>query len=1644
MKFSILFQFAILNLIAFNLHAQLQEENPYEQTNDSFILNSYVNDESNYVGAFNFETGTKEILSEKSIPQNEASQNKNFANNYETENNASRVNSCNSADNTTSTSAITENETKNLTNSSEIPPSATTTINVSTIDFIPQVARVVKNGEVLKIIGNGIYYGTITVRNKGHIIVCGSTSIYGSVTINNGGNYWKTNTTGFTGALYNNGTTHIGPSSCGSDGSWSIVSGGGSITGDVYTPADVSLDTSVTIRYTIPTDGSCASTSDDVTFLVTSDVSPCSDGAIVGTPTLNDTDGDGINNICDLDDDNDGILDEDEACANSVSGFPNAEKGYLFQGNPTTVILVDILDGTSEATQTLDYYINGVAVNEDDGYFWAIHKNVNKVVLIDPYSFNIVETIDIDDTAVSGAYDPIKKQYVTVTKTLVQVFDGNPNSPTYKTQVASFAGMGKNVIDLGYNTSDGALYGIPSGTNDLYKVDTTNETVTLVGDIANLPNGSYGAIYTTLDGNFYMSNNSSGVIYKMELRNGLSATFFSNGPASGTNDGAKVLSVDLSGNQVCLDTDDDGTPNSQDLDSDADGYYDVIEAGGVDDDGDGMLDGTGVDADGIVTGGTGGYSGGSGGTEAQAHRMNVDTPPSDQTVGFGDSASFTVVASADQATNYLDGVPVYDTPGNATNRIVYQWYLGDPDNGGTALTNSAIYSNVDTATLTINTPDGLYGNVYYIKLTHLDISILEETASATLIADPCDAVASGNPDADSDGVSDSCDLDNDNDGILDTNEQTNGANTDTDGDGIIDSLDNDADNDGCLDVKESGGIDANGDGILDGTGIDNSNGQVTGGSGGYNGVTGNEIIAQKVEITTAPSNISVSEDATASFMVSATSSTATSYNSGTPVYGSVDNDSANITYQWYEGDPDNGGQAIIDQGIYAGANTAALEIEIVSNLDNTDYYVVIGNANSCVSDVASATLTVNAAAPNTTTLIISQYIESDSGNSPNGIEIFNPSTGAFNFTNNNVYVNVGGPGNFVNELVINSGSLAGGEVMVIGSSELGDYLNQNDLSDVTFIQHNFTFDGDDAIMLSDTATYGGTIIDMFGEITATDPGDAWSGSGVETRNCNLSIKDYDNDDQFFSSGTNSGWSDPSSRFVQTNANPSGARGLEGCGEAPVRNRWIGNQNDDFHDGNNWRDNRRNLYCDNLVIPNSGVTDYPISYSPVVVRSIKLESGAQFKPNASCSAKIKYESEFSTTNWYLIGSPLSGNTFDDDFISTNNVPTAGTDRAFAKYDTPNDSWDYLQIGASFPSEPGVGYSIKRDVTDGPLTFRGSLITDDVICAVQKTGCGYNLISNPFTSNISSKQLLQQNSSNLMMQAVWLWNQEEDNYEVYVAADDFIIAPTQGFLVKAKNNADITISKDIRCTDCSGTFQKTAKSEIHLKMTDGNKNRIAKIYYNQEATIGFDNGLDGRTYHGNANPLDIYTHLLENSSIGGLSTDAMKFQVQSLPNSEYEEMVIPIGITAGTGKQISINAEINNLPTNIRVYLEDRENNTFTDLGLESFNTTISNALNGFGRFYLHTTTESALSTDDIIVVNPENINIYTTPDNILTITGLNENAAIKLYSIQGKQVLNTNIESTGYSTVVLPKLSKGIYIVSLDNKTKHISKKVIIN
>lgn len=83
-------------------------------------------------------------------------------------------------------------------------------------------------------------------------------------------------------------------------------------------------------------------------------------------------------------------------------------------------------------------------------------------------------------------------------------------------------------------------------------------------------------------------------------------------------------------------------------------------------------------------------------------------------------------------------------------------------------------------------------------------------------------------DTDGDGVVNSLDLDDDNDGIPDLVEEAGNPDRDTDDDGITDSLDLDSDNDGIPDIIEAGGVDVNADGKTDeqmdinGDGIDDA------------------------------------------------------------------------------------------------------------------------------------------------------------------------------------------------------------------------------------------------------------------------------------------------------------------------------------------------------------------------------------------------------------------------------------------------------------------------------------------------------------------------------------------------------------------------------------------------------------------------------------------------------------------------------------------------------------------------------------------------------------------------------------------------------------------------------------------------------
>jgi gliding motility-associated-like protein len=443
---------------------------------------------------------------------------------------------------------------------------------------------------------------------------------------------------------------------------------------------------------------------------------------------LVDSDGDGVEDFTDLDNDNDGILNQFECGQVEASAFT------VGNGNSETFILPSADGGFvidfSSIDNSFNLIINGTQLVPDELQFeLAALTNSESYVLFSS-----------DNTA----------------------FGENGNSEIYQ--------MNQNNVDP--NLVIVRLTINPNGSIDLQGRRTVNSPLESLIIEPSDPE------FNTITWN---STGSNTVVVSQKI---FSTTYlYATGFGLDCND----------------DIDGDGLSNDLDLDSDGDGCLDVVESGGIDADGDGILDGSGISADGLITGGSGGYDEITG-NEFIAHQAFVTTPPADQTIVEGNPVSFSVQANADEATGYSNGSPQFGIADNANSGLLFQWYLGDPGNGGALLNNSGIYSGTNTSTLNISEVSGLDGSSFCVLVTHNNYVCFEEVRCAQLSTISACILASGNIDTDGDEVTDVCDIDDDNDGILDNIE---GENLDQDNDGLPNSLDIDSDNDGIPDNIEA-------------------------------------------------------------------------------------------------------------------------------------------------------------------------------------------------------------------------------------------------------------------------------------------------------------------------------------------------------------------------------------------------------------------------------------------------------------------------------------------------------------------------------------------------------------------------------------------------------------------------------------------------------------------------------------------------------------------------------------------------------------------------------------------------------------------------------------------------------------------------
>ncbi|RXP60901.1 T9SS C-terminal target domain-containing protein [Lutibacter sp. HS1-25] len=427
---------------------------------------------------------------------------------------------------------------------------------------------------------------------------------------------------------------------------------------------------------------------------------------------------------------------------------------------------------------------------------------------------------------------------------------------------------------------------------------------------------------------------------------------------------------------------------------------------------------------------------------------------------------------------------------------------------------------------------------------------------------------------------------------------------------------------------------------------------------------------------------------------------------------------------------------------------------------------------------------------------------------------------------------------------------------------------------------------------------------------------------------------------------------------------------------------------------------------------------------------------------------------------LISAPLSGQAFNDFAVANSNIPVvAGNTLLFGPYKNTNptayESWDTSNTTQLIP---GVGYR-SGSTNNGSFTFSGTVNTGSVTVALTSPAGGskWNLIGNPYPSylkindgvdgflnNTTNQGLLEDSSK-----AIYGYNATDTGgiWTIYNLANtdaNTLIAPGQGFFVasKTETGGDIQFTPAMRSIGDNDDFiqGKSNKTNLNLKLQIASDSKLYKtdFYFNNNSTLGLDPGYDAAVYSSSAPKFAIYSHLV-NDNIG------RDMAIQSLNTKSASDVLIPIGINAIAGEQVTVSISNSTLSEAIFVYLEDNVANKRTLLNNENYTFTATEDLTTTGRFFINLKPAEILAVDDLQQqLNSLVVYTSTLPKTIIVNGQLTDITTLNLFDIQGRKVFTQTLDqNTNSNKIDVSRFDTGIYIVQIKSNAIYKTQKVII-
>jgi len=488
------------------------------------------------------------------------------------------------------------------------------------------------------------------------------------------------------------------------------------------------------------------------------------------------------------------------------------------------------------------------------------------------------------------------------------------------------------------------------------------------------------------------------------------------------------------------------------------------------------------------------------------------------------------------------------------------------------------------------------------------------------------------------------------------------------------------------------------------------------------------------------------------------------------------------------------------------------------------------------------------------------------------------------------------------------------------------------------------------------------------------------------------------------------------------------------------------------------------------------TSYPkqIDYwSCLVLKSSATATGSFIHSDTfTGTGSVKVERYMSKTDrWHLYSSPI-GNQSIKNFLKYNaeipdllDINTNVIAVGMRNYLTTTDVWNsYIVYGSADTDvnsmKNGKGFSI-RTTPDGSGTgsldangYPNSNSVNNVTLArtSNSTDKGWNCIGNPYTSAInikydpSSDGFLNANNLSQLeagFEGVYVW--DTNNITSSNTTPEYIVLNNassitsiqigQGFFVKSKaGGGSVNFNKNMQNPNYSLTFKDAVIAWPSIKLFAKNTalSSSTEIKFITNTTKGLDAGYDAGMLKANPD-FALYSKLLVDNVID--------FTLQCLPDQNYDQYVIPIGLDCKVAGNVTFTAETINLPSGCEALLEDRLTKRFTRLDLKdaSYTATISADTKGPGRFYLHTS--DVISGTSTLEESP--FKVYTVGKTIYINGDVSDQAIFSVYSMNGKQLANFTATSQVQNTFDATGISSGAYILTVDDKKQKKSVKFVI-